>query len=143
MTKDVFEDIEDFYKELKYDCESIMLEEVADGMIDAYSKRVDEAYNQFESNYYERRYDSKGGFADRSKWDITPTPTKSGVTLELQNKARTNGSDNGYVADYIEEGRYTWKRRPDARPVYELTQFDLDNGGFDECIEKGLKNKGY
>lgn len=143
MAKDVFEDIEDFYKELKYDCESIMLEEVTDGMIDAYSKRVDEAYSQFEPNYYERRYDSNGGFADRNKWDIIPTPTKDGVTLELENKARTNGSDNGYVADYIEEGRYTWKRRPDARPVYELTQSDLDNGVFDECIDKGLKNKGY
>ena len=129
-----FNNLDELYLNLEKKKEFIL------GSLGEYAKGVlsetieEEIYNgDFQPRYYQRRY-KNGGFGDENNININKI---SSDVIEITNDTLANGDDYGERLDsIIEEGNYKWRRHPEARPVFEITNQKLNENRILEKIAK-------
>lgn len=144
MSKDVYEDLDSLFADLLKDIQTSVAQEIAEQIIDIEQDIIDEnVYETFEPRVYERREDG-GGLRSRENMDIKIKSNDNGVTVEVTNITKGNSDYKnyyrGYIQPLIEEGRYTWTRRPPARPFVDDVQKEIDKNAEDIVEEALSKN---
>lgn len=95
----------------------------------------------FQPNIYERR-EEHGGFCDRNNIIVTPVAKD---IVKVENITLANKDELGNRLDeIIEYGQdYHWRRQPEARPVFDITEKELMlNGKLEEVLKKEFSKLG-
>ncbi|EPB8173059.1 hypothetical protein ACRTAL_002234 [Clostridium perfringens] len=142
------ENIEEFIDKFNSgDLEEISLS-VGEDVGDLLHKNIKEMVyeGEFQPIEYERRYDD-GGYEDRR--NIIVTPIGDGV-IKVENITRGNEEEPNADAaglridEIIEYGEYySWERKPGARPVFDFTEEELEDGILEDMYKRKLKDIGY
>lgn len=140
MAKD---DISEILLEFKKDMLRAVDGKVNNKIKQIYKEEVDEAYNEYEPTSYQRRYDNNG-FGDESNFDEDISLSNSGINYTLTNEAKPSYQSQYRLDEIIEEGKYNWKNKPEARPVYKRTQEKLESENIIENeLEDVLSSMGW
>lgn len=144
MVKNDYNDELELLSELQSDLMDIMAGEVDEVAKEVYENQVNYMYEEYDRTYYNPRY-KNNGFADRDNWKSEVKKIGDIVEYTMENTTMANGDDKGNRLDqYIEQGRYGWRKHPGERPVYARTQNILDETSHvDMALEDGLSKKGW
>ena len=144
MAKRIYDDELELLSELQSDLMDIMAGEVDEVAKEVYENQVNYMYEEYDRTYYNPRY-KNNGFADRDNWKSEVKKIGDIVEYTMENTTMANGDDKGNRLDqYIEQGRYGWRKHPGERPVYARTQNILDETSHvDMALEDGLSKKGW
>lgn len=144
MVKNDYNDELELLSELQSDLMDIMAGEVDEVAKEVYENQVDYMYKEYDRTYYNPRY-KNNGFADRDNWKSEVKKIGDIVEYTMENTTMANGDDKENRLDqYIEQGRYSWRKHPGERPVYARTQNILDETSHvDIALEDGLSKRGW
>ena len=144
MAKRIYDDELELLSELQSDLMDIMAGEVDEVAKEVYENQVNYMYEEYDRTYYNPRY-KNNGFADRDNWKSEVKKIGDIVEYTMENTTMANGDDKGNRLDqYIEQGRYGWRKHPGERPVYARTQNILDETSHvDMALEDGLSKRGW
>lgn len=139
-----FSSIAKLMEQLKYDIAVSVNKELSEVIIDVYEDKIDEVVYSHPSAGY-RRYDSKGGFADRDNISKDLKIDKNIVRLDIRNDAKGSYKDKeNYLDEIIESGEgYQYGDIP-ARPVMrETIEYIEGTNLIFDVLKVSLNSKGY
>lgn len=141
MAKNEYDDDTELFSDLEEVITNSLLTSVDRKVKKIYKGNVKKMYNSYDRTSYIPRYD-KGGFLDEDNWESRVDETGDSFEYIMTNETLANGDNRGDRLDaYIEEGKYSWSRKPEKRPVYEWTQEEIDSSNeVENAIYKDLKD---
>lgn len=141
MAKRIYDDDTELFSDLEEVITNSLLTSVDRKVKKIYKGNVKKMYNSYDRTSYIPRYD-KGGFLDEDNWESRVDETGDSFEYIMTNETLANGDNRGDRLDaYIEEGKYSWSRKPEKRPVYEWTQEEIDSSNeVENAIYKDLKD---
>ena len=141
MAKRIYDDDTELFSDLEEVITNSLLTSVDRKVKKIYKGNVKKMYNSYDRTSYIPRYD-KGGFLDEDNWESRVDETGDSFEYIMTNETLANGDNRGDRLDaYIEEGKYSWSRKPGKRPVYEWTQEEVDSSSeVENAIYKDLKS---
>lgn len=141
MAKRIYDDELELFSDLEEKVSNSMLTSVDKIVKNIYKRNTEKMYDSYSPTYYKRRYDNKG-FSDEGNLESRVDETGEFFEYIMTNETLANGDNKGNRLDsYIEEGRYTWKKKPEKRPVYEWTQEEIDaTNEVEQAIYRDLKS---
>ena len=144
MARNEYDSSDELFADLEMDLIDIMSGEVDEVAKEVYENQVDYMYEEYDRTYYNPRY-KNNGFADRDNWKSEVKKIGDIVEYTMENTAMANGDDKGNRLDqYIEQGRYGWRKHPGERPIYARTQNILnETSHVDMALEDGLSKRGW
>ena len=141
MAKRIYDDDTELFGDLEEAITNSLLTSVDRKVKKIYKGNVKKMYNSYDRTSYIPRYD-KGGFLDEDNWESRVDEAGDSFEYIMTNETLANGDNRGDRLDaYIEEGKYSWSRKPEKRPVYEWTQEEIDSSNeVENAIYKVLKD---
>lgn len=141
MAKRIYDDDTELFSDLEEVITNSLLTSADRKVKKIYKGNVKKMYNSYDRTSYIPRYD-KGGFLDEDNWESRVDETGDSFEYIMTNETLANGDNRGDRLDaYIEEGKYSWSRKPEKRPVYEWTQEEIDSSNeVENAIYKDLKD---
>jgi hypothetical protein len=137
--------IDDLLNNMERDIKNIMSingEMARQAKTDMRQHVLDDVYETYSPDYYERRGDS-GGLSDISNIKIDTIQNISMVGIILKNITK-NDKNGRWIVEFVEYGSgYTYWKNAFARPFNEKMQEEYDKGKTGEIINRELRKKGW
>ena len=142
MSKQEYDDIEEWCMALLNEMKDVVADEVAKEMKKIEQEVIDKnVYSAFNPKVYERRKDN-GGLRSEDNMVTDISTTSDGVIIEIENMTTGNERYNDYWKDeiqpLIEGGKYMWNgKMPPPRPFIDDAQKEVDKK-IDKIVEDAL-----